>query len=106
MCGLSRLSEKRQCTIYSFGINDESSFEAGLLERTRYCQVWGYDFSVSNVSALVATLEPLFADARGLSLVPKSAISLDLLSVSTSSPGVWLGKTTTKPTLLCTLSSH
>jgi len=30
------------------GINYESSFEAGLLENTNYCEVWGYDFSVKS----------------------------------------------------------
>jgi len=42
------LAKKKGCTIYSFGINDESSFEAGLLDRTQDCEVWGYDFSVSD----------------------------------------------------------
>jgi hypothetical protein len=31
---------------YSFGINDESSFEAELLDRVRSARIWGYDFSV------------------------------------------------------------
>jgi len=46
VCGLSKISPKKDCVIYSFGINDESSFEAALLEKTQHCQVWGYDFSV------------------------------------------------------------
>ncbi|KAF8644217.1 hypothetical protein AX16_008621 [Volvariella volvacea WC 439] len=46
VCGLSRLREKRDCIIYSFGINLESSFEASILENTNHCQIWGYDFSV------------------------------------------------------------
>jgi len=46
VCGLSRLAEKKDCVIYSFGINEESSFEAGLLSNTDHCKVWGYDFSV------------------------------------------------------------
>ena len=45
-CGLSRLALKRDCVIYSFGINGESSFEAEVLSATRYCEIWGYDFSV------------------------------------------------------------
>lgn len=31
------------------GINDESSFEAALLEKTQYCQVWGYDSYAQDV---------------------------------------------------------
>lgn len=46
VCGLSRIENKPDCVIYSFGINHESSFEAELLTRTSGCQVWGYDFSV------------------------------------------------------------
>jgi len=47
VCGLSRLVTKPDCVIYSVGINHESSFEAEILSRTDGCQVWGYDFSVS-----------------------------------------------------------
>lgn len=32
--------------VYSFGINEESSFEAELLERVPAARIWGYDFSV------------------------------------------------------------
>ncbi|KAG8936113.1 hypothetical protein FRC03_011172 [Tulasnella sp. 419] len=46
VCGLSKIARKKDCVIYSFGINDESSFEAALLEKTEHCQVYGYDFSV------------------------------------------------------------
>jgi len=46
VCGLSRLATKKDCIIYSFGINLESSFEAELLANTDHCEVWGYDFSV------------------------------------------------------------
>ncbi|KAI1860255.1 uncharacterized protein JN550_011633 [Neoarthrinium moseri] len=31
--------------VYSFGVNDDSSFEARLLERTN-AEIWGYDYSV------------------------------------------------------------
>lgn len=43
-CGMSRLEHKRDCIIYTFGMNYETSFEAEILERTRHCQVWGYDY--------------------------------------------------------------
>jgi len=43
VCGVSRLAEKPNCVIYSFGVDDGSSFEAELLSSTRYCKVWGYD---------------------------------------------------------------
>jgi len=48
VCGLSRLREKPDCVVYSFGINYESSFEAEILRNTRHCQIWGYDFSVKS----------------------------------------------------------
>ncbi|KAF7979842.1 hypothetical protein HWV62_40585 [Athelia sp. TMB] len=52
VCGMERVAEKKDCVIYSVGINGESSFEAHLLERGAACQVWGYDFSVSSVRPL------------------------------------------------------
>jgi hypothetical protein len=33
--------------VYSFGVNDDSSFEAALLERTN-ARIWGYDYSVNS----------------------------------------------------------
>ncbi|THU93793.1 hypothetical protein K435DRAFT_861171 [Dendrothele bispora CBS 962.96] len=48
VCGLSRVETKKDCVIYSVGINHESSFEAQLLTSTSHCEVWGYDFSVSS----------------------------------------------------------
>ncbi|OCH87648.1 hypothetical protein OBBRIDRAFT_781352 [Obba rivulosa] len=48
VCGLDRIARQKECVIYSFGINGESSFEAELLQRAPGCQVWGYDFSVNS----------------------------------------------------------
>ncbi|EMD33741.1 hypothetical protein CERSUDRAFT_67883 [Gelatoporia subvermispora B] len=48
VCGLERIARQKECVIYSFGINGESSFEAELLQRAPGCQVWGYDFSVKS----------------------------------------------------------
>ncbi|THH04288.1 hypothetical protein EW146_g10215 [Bondarzewia mesenterica] len=48
VCGMDRVARKDNCVIYSVGINDESSFEAALLNRAPNCQVWGYDFSVDS----------------------------------------------------------
>ncbi|TCD64002.1 hypothetical protein EIP91_004670 [Steccherinum ochraceum] len=47
VCGFERVAKQSECTVYSFGINGESSFEAALMTRNPACQVWGYDFSVS-----------------------------------------------------------
>lgn len=48
VCGLSRVRDKPNCVVYSFGINYESSFEAEILRNTNYCEIWGYDFSVKS----------------------------------------------------------
>ncbi|KAF5339969.1 hypothetical protein D9611_012433 [Ephemerocybe angulata] len=48
VCGLSRVQDKPDCIVYSFGINLESSFEAEILKYTKHCQIWGYDFSVKS----------------------------------------------------------
>ncbi|TCD62167.1 hypothetical protein EIP91_007273 [Steccherinum ochraceum] len=57
MCGLSRVAEKRDCIVYSFGINGESSFEAEILSRTSNCQIWGYDFSVNSFGPEIPATE-------------------------------------------------
>ena len=36
------------CIIYSFGINDESSFEEDLMKQTPNCRIWGYDPTVDD----------------------------------------------------------
>ncbi|KAJ4471589.1 hypothetical protein J3R30DRAFT_3836542 [Lentinula aciculospora] len=66
VCGLSRLEQEPDCIVYSFGticlsyvyliarltgtvltgISGDSTFEAELLQNTKHCKVWGYDFSV------------------------------------------------------------
>ncbi|KAL4078085.1 methyltransferase domain-containing protein [Scleroderma citrinum] len=43
-CGVSRLEHKPDCIVYTFGMYYETSFEAEMVERTRHCQVWGYDY--------------------------------------------------------------
>ncbi|PCH35841.1 hypothetical protein WOLCODRAFT_107891 [Wolfiporia cocos MD-104 SS10] len=48
VCGLERIAAQPSCVIYSFGVNNESSFEAALLRAAPGCEVWGYDFSVPN----------------------------------------------------------
>ncbi|KZP04144.1 hypothetical protein FIBSPDRAFT_904496 [Athelia psychrophila] len=42
-CGLSRIAEKPDCVVYSFGTNYESSFEKELIARTHHCHVYAYD---------------------------------------------------------------
>ncbi|KAI0692120.1 methyltransferase domain-containing protein [Cerioporus squamosus] len=43
MCGISRIQDKPNCVIYSFGIDSSYSFEATLLQSTQFCEVWIYD---------------------------------------------------------------
>ncbi|OJT03108.1 hypothetical protein TRAPUB_6336 [Trametes pubescens] len=43
MCGLSRIEDKPNCVIYSFGVDSSYSLEATLLQSTRFCEVWIYD---------------------------------------------------------------
>ncbi|CZS92019.1 hypothetical protein WAI453_000038 [Rhynchosporium graminicola] len=46
VCGMSRYEkDSRPCILYSFGVQNESSFEQEMLQRTN-CEIWGYDFSV------------------------------------------------------------
>ncbi|KAL4073770.1 methyltransferase domain-containing protein [Scleroderma yunnanense] len=48
VCGLERIVPKKKCTMYSFGINGESSFEADLMKAAPGCELYGYDFSVDS----------------------------------------------------------
>ncbi|KAH9013004.1 hypothetical protein EDB84DRAFT_1641561 [Lactarius hengduanensis] len=57
VCGMD--AKQENCVIYSFGINDKSSFEAALLERAPGCEVWRYDFSVDSDSPKYYTLDAL-----------------------------------------------
>lgn len=51
-CGMSRYSapskESQKCIVYSFGVEDDSSFENEFLSRVETAEVWAYDFSVSD----------------------------------------------------------
>jgi hypothetical protein len=53
VCGLPRITQtrKEKCVIYSFGVERESSWEAEILETTD-CEIWMYDFSVTEVRLL------------------------------------------------------
>ncbi|TGO43703.1 hypothetical protein BCON_1037g00020 [Botryotinia convoluta] len=43
ICGISKFIEKKKpCVVYSFGVGNDSSFEAEILSRTK-CEIWGYD---------------------------------------------------------------
>ncbi|KZV69283.1 hypothetical protein PENSPDRAFT_543889, partial [Peniophora sp. CONT] len=48
ICGMEEVAAKPSCVVYSFGVNHDSSFEAAILEKAPNCEIWGYDFSVSN----------------------------------------------------------
>ncbi|RDW80013.1 hypothetical protein BP6252_04651 [Coleophoma cylindrospora] len=58
VCGMHRYETKKPCILYSFGIQNESSFEQEMLERTN-CEIFGYDFSVSDFGK---ALKPEFSD--------------------------------------------
>lgn len=61
-CGLDRIVRQRApCTIYSFGVNGESSFEAALLSAAPHCEIWGYDFSVDSFGPEVHNVSELRA---------------------------------------------
>jgi hypothetical protein len=37
---------------HGIGMNYETSFEAEVLERTRYCEVWGYDYRSNSFGSI------------------------------------------------------
>ncbi|EKM48925.1 uncharacterized protein PHACADRAFT_265979 [Phanerochaete carnosa HHB-10118-sp] len=44
-CGISRIAQKPDCVIYSFGMDWDSAWEAAVLDNTEGCTIWGYDHS-------------------------------------------------------------
>ncbi|KAJ7607687.1 methyltransferase domain-containing protein [Roridomyces roridus] len=48
VCGLERATHQSSCVIYSMGVDKQSSFEKEVLEQGKDCQVYGFDFSVSD----------------------------------------------------------
>ena len=63
VCGMSRYEREspgpsadsnpaQELIVYSFGVSDDSSFEAALLERTN-ARIWGYDYSVNTWASQV-----------------------------------------------------
>ncbi|KAF4989037.1 hypothetical protein FDECE_14828 [Fusarium decemcellulare] len=65
VCGMSRYEKAspgpssetntaRPLIVYSFGVDDDSSFEAELLRRTN-AEIWGYDFSVDSWGPQIAS---------------------------------------------------
>ncbi|KAI9669526.1 MAG: hypothetical protein M1817_004645 [Caeruleum heppii] len=55
VCGMSRYEEREDnaTIIYSFGVNDESTFEAEMLQRTN-AEVFAYDYSVDDFGPQLA----------------------------------------------------
>ncbi|KAJ7260910.1 methyltransferase domain-containing protein [Mycena haematopus] len=47
VCGLERVVQQPKCLIYSMGVERQSSFEQAILHQSEHCQVYGFDFSVS-----------------------------------------------------------
>ncbi|KAJ7041152.1 methyltransferase domain-containing protein [Mycena alexandri] len=47
VCGLERATTQPNCVVYSMGVERQSSFEQEVLRQSERCQVYGFDFSVS-----------------------------------------------------------
>ncbi|KZT54622.1 hypothetical protein CALCODRAFT_499558 [Calocera cornea HHB12733] len=48
VCGMDIIAKKANPVVYSFGVAEDSSFEAAMLERAPRAQVYGYDYSVNS----------------------------------------------------------
>jgi hypothetical protein len=48
MCGMEALAGARECVVYSYGVRDQASWEAELVDRTR-CVVYAHDPSVKGL---------------------------------------------------------
>ncbi|KAJ7160712.1 methyltransferase domain-containing protein [Mycena filopes] len=47
VCGFERALSQPKCVVYSMGVERQSSFEQAVLHQSEHCQVYGFDFSVS-----------------------------------------------------------
>ncbi|KAG8907145.1 hypothetical protein FRB99_005253 [Tulasnella sp. 403] len=59
ICGLDRIADKNDCIVYSFGSSWESSFEAELLKRTKYCKIYGYHYDSKKFGPEVRSIDKL-----------------------------------------------
>ncbi|KAG9028591.1 hypothetical protein FRB95_006311 [Tulasnella sp. JGI-2019a] len=59
VCGLDKIAEKEDCVVYSFGSSWESSYEAGLLTRTKYCKMYGYHYDSKKFGPEVRSIDRL-----------------------------------------------
>jgi hypothetical protein len=75
ICGMGRLEAlpPGECTVYSYGVRTEVSFEVELARRTR-CHIRAFDPSVSKLPALASGVASITFESYGLSNVtdPKS----------------------------------
>jgi hypothetical protein len=71
VCGLSKLEKEKECIVYSFGISGDSTFEADILRNTRYCKIWGYDFSVGGFTDDIPRSERSRTDFHAYGLAGK-----------------------------------
>ncbi|KAF8183743.1 methyltransferase domain-containing protein, partial [Mycena galopus ATCC 62051] len=47
ICGFERALSQPNCVVYSMGVERQSSFEQAVLHQSDHCQVYGFDYSVS-----------------------------------------------------------
>ncbi|KAG8963776.1 hypothetical protein FRC05_004522 [Tulasnella sp. 425] len=59
VCGLDRLVDKKDCIVYSFGSPWDSSFEAAVLHRTKYCKIYGHHFDTNSFGPEVRSIDRL-----------------------------------------------
>ncbi|KAG8983436.1 hypothetical protein FRB90_006031, partial [Tulasnella sp. 427] len=59
VCGLDRLVDKKDCIVYSFGSPWDSSYEAAVLQRTKYCKVYGHHFDTNKFGPEVRSIDRL-----------------------------------------------
>jgi hypothetical protein len=83
VCGMSLYEAKpgkavshptRETIIYSFGVNDESTFEAEMLARIPSAQIYAYDLSITNFRPQIPASYSARAHFKQLGLGPKDEL--------------------------------
>ena len=80
ICGFDRLVQLPKLSIFSFGVEHQSSFEEAFLRGSEVAKIWAADFSVSSIGPEVAD-DPALRDRVRFKVRSDTIFLLDADSV-------------------------
>jgi hypothetical protein len=84
VCDMQRyelMPAEQPCVVYSFGVRDDSSFEAEMHERT-HCDIFAFDMTVDGVAGVAASLPRVTFWKMGLGAKPGEKNGLPVTSLT------------------------